>query len=29
MSDANANLFNTDIVGLQVWRSDDAGSSWN
>ena len=28
MSDANANMFNTDIVGLQVWRSDDAGGSW-
>ena len=29
LGDANANLFNTDIVGLQVWRSDDAGGSWN
>ena len=29
LGDANANLFNTDIVGLQVWRSDDAGVSWN
>lgn len=29
LDDANANLFNTDIVGLQVWRSDDAGASWN
>jgi len=29
LGDANANLFNTDIVGLQVWRSDDAGASWN
>jgi photosystem II stability/assembly factor-like uncharacterized protein len=28
LGDANANLFNTDVVGLQVWRSDDAGSSW-
>ncbi len=28
LGDANANLFNTDIVGLQVWRSDDAGVSW-
>ena len=28
LGDANANLFNTDIVGLQVWRSDDAGISW-
>ncbi|HEY5775306.1 MAG TPA: hypothetical protein VIS57_04405, partial [Xanthomonadales bacterium] len=24
LGDANADLFNTDIVGLQVWRSDDA-----
>ncbi|MDH4018367.1 MAG: hypothetical protein OEU84_02105 [Xanthomonadales bacterium] len=29
LGDANANLFNADIVGLQVWRSDDAGNSWN
>ena len=29
LGDANANLFNTDIVGLQVWRSDDAGASWH
>lgn len=28
LGDANANLFSTDIVGLQVWRSDDAGGSW-
>lgn len=28
LGDANANLFNTDIVGLQVWRSDDAGASF-
>jgi photosystem II stability/assembly factor-like uncharacterized protein len=28
LGDANASLFNTDIVGLQVWRSDDAGASW-
>jgi len=28
LGDANASLFNTDIVGLQVWRSDDAGGSW-
>ena len=28
LSDANANLFNTDIQGLQVWRSDDGGESW-
>ncbi len=29
LGDANASLFNTDIVGLQVWRSDDAGASWH
>ena len=29
LGDANASLFNTDIVGLQVWRSDDAGTTWN
>ncbi|MCW8925601.1 MAG: hypothetical protein OQJ84_05035 [Xanthomonadales bacterium] len=29
MSDANANMLNTDIVGLQVWRSDDAGGNWH
>ena len=28
LGDANADLFNTDIVGLQVWRSDDAGANW-
>lgn len=28
LDDANANLFNTDIVGLQVYRSDDGGESW-
>ncbi len=28
LGDANANLFETDIIGLQVWRSDDAGASW-
>jgi photosystem II stability/assembly factor-like uncharacterized protein len=28
LDDANANLLNADIVGLQVWRSDDAGASW-
>ncbi len=28
LGDANADLFNTDIVGLQVWRSDDTGTSW-
>ena len=28
LDDANANLFNTDIRGLEVYRSDDAGASW-
>ncbi|MDX1501086.1 MAG: glycosyl hydrolase [Thermoanaerobaculia bacterium] len=28
ISDANANLFDADIEGLQVWRSDDAGATW-
>ena len=28
ISDANANLFNTDIRGLEVWRSDDGGATW-
>lgn len=28
ISDANANLFNTDIQGLEVYRSDDGGSNW-
>jgi photosystem II stability/assembly factor-like uncharacterized protein len=28
LGDANANLFNADVIGLQVWRSDDAGASW-
>lgn len=28
LDDANANLFNTDIVGLQVYRSEDGGASW-
>ncbi len=28
LGDANADLFNTDIVGLQVWRSDDTGANW-
>ncbi|MDJ0655997.1 MAG: hypothetical protein QNJ40_17670 [Xanthomonadales bacterium] len=28
LSDANANLFNTDIRGIEVWRSDDAGASF-
>ncbi len=28
LTDGNANLFDTDIRGLEVWRSDDAGASW-
>ena len=28
LDDANANLFNTDIRGLEVYRSDDAGATW-
>jgi len=28
LNDANANLFNTDIYGLEVYRSDDAGQNW-
>ncbi|MCP4662515.1 MAG: glycosyl hydrolase [bacterium] len=28
LDDANANLFNTDIRGIEVWRSDDGGASW-
>jgi photosystem II stability/assembly factor-like uncharacterized protein len=28
LDDANANLFNTDIRGLEVWRSDDSGATW-
>ncbi|MEM9301327.1 MAG: glycosyl hydrolase, partial [Pseudomonadota bacterium] len=28
LNDANANLFNTDIRGLEVYRSDDGGQSW-
>lgn len=28
LGDANANLFNTDIKGLEIYRSDDAGDSW-
>ncbi len=28
LDDANANLFNTDIRGIEIWRSDDAGASW-
>ena len=29
LDDANANLFNTDIRGLEVWRSDDGGETWH
>jgi photosystem II stability/assembly factor-like uncharacterized protein len=28
LNDAEAALFNTDIHGLELWRSDDAGASW-
>jgi photosystem II stability/assembly factor-like uncharacterized protein len=28
LNDAEAALFNTDIHGLEIWRSDDAGASW-
>jgi photosystem II stability/assembly factor-like uncharacterized protein len=28
LSDANAALFDADIHGLEVWRSDDAGATW-
>ncbi|GMU42857.1 MAG: glycosyl hydrolase [Xanthomonadales bacterium] len=28
LSDGNAALFDTDIRGLDIWRSDDAGGSW-
>ncbi len=28
LADANANLFNTNIRGLELWRSDDAGATW-
>lgn len=27
-ADANANLFNTKIIGAEVYRSDDFGSTW-
>ncbi len=27
-ADANANLFNTKIIGAEVYRSDDSGSTW-
>jgi len=29
LDDANANLFNTDIRGIEVYRSDDGGESWH
>ncbi|HVS03806.1 MAG TPA: glycosyl hydrolase, partial [Thermoanaerobaculia bacterium] len=28
LDDANANLFASDIRGLQVWRSEDGGATW-
>ena len=28
MGDANAQLFQTDIRGLEIYRSDDAGATW-
>ncbi len=28
LGNANANLFNTDIKGLEIYRSDDEGGSW-
>ncbi len=28
ISDANANLFTTDIRGLEIYRSDDGGETW-
>ncbi len=28
IQDANANLFNPDIRGIEVWRSDDGGATW-
>jgi photosystem II stability/assembly factor-like uncharacterized protein len=28
LTNANASLFDTDIRGIEVWRSDDAGISW-
>ena len=28
LSDANAALFEADIWGLTIWRSDDAGTNW-
>ncbi|HQW80255.1 MAG: glycosyl hydrolase [Rhodanobacteraceae bacterium] len=29
LNDAEAALFNTDIHGLEIWRSDDAGGHWH
>jgi len=29
VDDANAQLFNTPIIGLEVYRSDDAGATWS
>ena len=29
LTDANAGLFDTDIEGPQVWRSDDRGTTWH
>jgi photosystem II stability/assembly factor-like uncharacterized protein len=28
LQDANNSLFQTDIRGIEVWRSDDAGATW-
>ena len=28
LDDANANLFTTDIRGIEVWRSDNGGETW-
>ena len=28
LTDANADLFNTEIRGLEIYRSDDAGKTW-
>jgi photosystem II stability/assembly factor-like uncharacterized protein len=29
LDDANARLFDTDVIGAEVYRSDDAGASWH
>lgn len=29
LADGNASLFDTDIKGIEVWRSDDAGMTWS